>query len=140
MNDRTERNAAIVRQLEIEANISAGAYLAEVEEFQRLYRLERMQDIVFDLTEWIEAAGDLKRLADRGVRIEEDDAVLRFVQAGRSLRVRARDDMSISVDDNIMYPDTDCPVLDKTFYEEVMTRVFAWADADEAGQPKRYFE
>lgn len=140
MTDRSERNAAIVRQLEIEANISAGAYLAEVEEFQRLYRLERMQDIVFDLTEWIEEAGDLKRLADLGVRIEEDDAVLRFVQAERSLAIRARDDMSVSVDGRIMHPNAECPVLDKAFYDDVMARIFAWADADGADKPKRYLE
>jgi len=39
-----------------------------------------------------------------------------------------------------MHPNTACPVLDKAFYEEILARVFAWADADDAGQPKRYFE
>lgn len=138
MTDRNGRNAEIVRQLEIEANVSAATYLAEVDEFQRLYRLERMQDVVFDLAEWLEEAGDSKLLADLGVQIEEDDALLRFKQGRRLMVIRPRDDMSISVNGKIMHPDADCPVLDKAFYSEVIAAVFAWANVDEKDRPRRW--
>ncbi len=138
MTDRFERNAAIVRQLEIEANISAGAYLDEVEEFQRLYRLERMQDIVFDLTEWIEEAGDLDRLAELGVTVEENDAELVFKQGRRTMMIAPRDDMSISVDGKVVNPNADCPVLDKPFYDVLMGCVFEWAQPDAESKTKRY--
>lgn len=140
MTDRTERNAAIIRQLEIEANLSAVSYLEDVEEFGRLYRLERMQDIVFDLAEWIEASGDLKRLAALGVKLDEDDTGLGFEQGKRSMRVLPRDDMSISVDGKRFYPNVDCPVLDQSFYDEVMAGVFAWAGPEPERKSKRYFE
>ncbi|MBU2581205.1 MAG: hypothetical protein KJ622_05775 [Alphaproteobacteria bacterium] len=137
MTDRTERNAAIIRQLEIEANLSAASYIEDVEEFQRLYRLERMQDVVFDLAEWIEEAGDGKRLADLGVVVEDDDQGLRFKQGRRAMAILPRDDMSISVGGKAYFPDADCPVLDKAFYDEVMSGVFAWADLDADRRPKR---
>lgn len=140
MTDRTERNAAIIRQLEIEANLSAAAYLEEVEEFQRLYRFERMQDLVFDLAEWIEESGDLRRLAALGVELEEDEVGLGFTQGKRSMRVLPRDDMSISVDGRVFYPNVDCPVLDKPFYDEVMSGVFAWAGPEPESRPRRFLE
>lgn len=138
MTDRSEHNAAIVRQLEIEANVSAAAYVAELEEFQRLYRLERMQDIVFDLTEWIDESGDKSRLADLDVSIDETDAELVFKQGARSMVIEPRDDMSICVNGKIVSPNADCPVLDKPFYDVIMGCVFEWADPEAKSKANRY--
>lgn len=141
MSERNPRNEAIVRQLEADANAAAEIYLEDVEEFQRLYRLERMQDIVEDLAEWIEETGDLNLLNDLGVQVIEEDeiGVLMFVQGKRSMIVRPRDDMNIVVDGRIMQPNKDCPVLDQPFYAEVMSRVFGWAGPDNEAVPRRYF-
>lgn len=140
MAQRNERNEAIIRQLEQDANASAQMYEAEVAEFQALYRLERMQDVIDAIAVWLEDEGDIIRLAELGVVVEGDAGQpLEFVHGSRTLTIRARDDMSIVVGGKIMHPNRDCPVLDQPFYDEVMERIFDWAHGRGEG-PKRYFE
>lgn len=136
MTDRSERNAAIVRQLEAEANAMAAAYMADVEEFARLNRWQRMVDLLEELAEWMEQHGDAARLMTQGVAIDDDDGELRLVHGDRVMSLRARDDMTISVDGQIMEPDRDCPILDARFYEEVMSRINRWVDQDEDHKPR----
>ncbi len=140
MTERYERNAAIIRQLELQANAAAVQYAEEVAEYQRLYRLERMQDVVFDIADWIEEVGDEVRLAELGVDVIEDDGIVKLKQGARSFELRARDDMTIVVGGKIMHPNNELPVLDPPFYAEVMNRVFAWARQDSETKPRRYFE
>lgn len=128
---RYERNERIVRRLELEANESAATYIAEVEAFARETRLRRMKDLLEELMEWMEAEGDLDRLQAQGVELEEKEGLVRLVQGARNMTLRARDDMSITVDGKIMYPNHDCPVLDDEFYGDVMARVYRWARLDE---------
>lgn len=137
MSKRLEKNQAIIQQLEADANAAAAAYVAEVDEYQRLYRLERMQDIVCDLTEWIESSGDEALLAELGVHVREDDGVVTLKQFHRAIEIRPRDDMTIAVAGKIMQPNRDCPVLDQPFYDEVMGRVFSWAREQDADKPRR---
>ncbi len=140
MPQRSARNEAIIRQLELEANASAELYEAEVEEFQALYRLERMQDVVDDIGDWLEDEGDLDRLNLLGVSVDADaGAPLRFRQGQRLFTIRARDDMSIAVDGKIMHPNRECPVLDQALYDEVIARLFDWAHKRQGDGPRRYF-
>lgn len=137
---RYERNERIVRRLELEANESATTYIAEVEAFARETRLRRMKDLLEELTEWMEEEGDLDRLQAQGVELDEEEGLVRLVQGARNMTLRARDDMSITVDGKIMYPNHDCPVLDDEFYGDVMARVYRWAHFDENNGPRRKFE
>ncbi len=135
MSTKKGRNA-IIRQLLAEANAYAEAYEADVAEFHRLYRIERMQDIVDDFHETLDETGDLGKLADLGVSIREKDGQLHLKKSGRTLVIRARDDMSIAVDGSIMHPNQEHPALDRPFYEEVLARVMSWAK-DSESPPKR---
>ncbi|MDX2288489.1 MAG: hypothetical protein NW217_06680 [Hyphomicrobiaceae bacterium] len=135
MSTKKGRNA-IIRRLLTEANAYAEAYEADVEEFQRLHRIERMQDIIDDFHEALDENGDAGRLADLGVSIREENGQLHLHKSGRTLVIRARDDMSIAVDRKVMHPDPDCPVLDRSFYEEVLARVMTWAK-DTSDRPRR---
>ncbi|MEQ8825904.1 MAG: hypothetical protein RIC14_16180 [Filomicrobium sp.] len=140
MVQRSERNNAIIRQLEIDANASARVYETEVQEFQALYRLERMQDVVEAIGDWLEDEGDLDRLDVLGVLVDgESGKPLKFVQGRRTFTIRARDDMSVVVGGKIMHPNRECPVLDQRFYDEVMSQVFEWAQGEVTRGPKRYF-
>ena len=137
---RNERNERIVRRLEIEANASAATYIAEVEAFARETRLKRMTDLLEELMEWMEEEGDLDRLQAQGVELDEEDGLVRLVQGARNMTLRARDDMSITVDGKVMYPNHDCPVLDDEFYGDVMACVYRWARLDENNGRRRKFE
>ncbi len=128
---RNERNEQIVRQLEIEANESAAMYIAEVEAFARQTRLKRMTNLLEELMEWMEEEGDLDRLQAQGVELDEEEGLVRLGQGARNMTLHARDDMCITVDVKIMYPNHDCPVLDDEFYGHVMARVYPWVRHEE---------
>ncbi|MEO1205592.1 MAG: hypothetical protein AAFV45_04605 [Pseudomonadota bacterium] len=127
----------IVRQLEDEANAAARAYEEAVQDNERSYRVGRMEDLIDDLSERLEAL-ELARLESLGVALDDTtDGVLILRRGLSAFEVRARDDMSISVNGKIVRPNPEFPVLTDDLYDDVMLHVIAWLDPSRAG-PKRF--
>ncbi len=140
MTERNPRNIEIVRQLEVDANATAAAYLVDVNDFARQTRLKCMADLLEEFIEWMDERGDTERLEDAGVDVSEDDGLIELRQGKRKLELRASDDMSIAVDGKSMQPNPDCPILDDAFYVEVMRSIDAWLDGEAKKGTQRYFE
>ncbi|MEL7050023.1 MAG: hypothetical protein AAFO75_13905 [Pseudomonadota bacterium] len=126
----------IVRQLEREANIAAQAYEEAVQKNERAYRIERMEDLVDDLAERLDEL-ETSLFNELSIVMHDDvDGRFTLVREGREFEVRARDDMTIAVNGQIVHPDPQFPVLTMSLYDNVLQRVLSWADPSTAG-PRR---
>ncbi len=121
----------IIRDLEAQANETARRYLRTVAAFGDEQRRRRMETLIEDLSDWIDENGDTQRLIDLGVEVHVDEGSLRIVQGDRTMFVQPRNDMSVVVGGVIMQPDRDWPVLDRLFYDDVLARIYRWAQQDE---------
>ncbi len=118
---------AIIRQLEADANAHARRHFADVAEFSRLQRLERMQILIDDIADWLDEKGDRARLVAFGVSVHDGEGTFSLKQGRRTLKLLPRDDLSFTVDGRIMHPNRDCPTLDRRCYDEVLARLIDWA-------------
>ncbi len=117
----------IIRQLERDATIAALQYGADVAAFVRRQRVERMAVFVGDVLCWLTLRGDLDRLArGRVVSIEDGGGTFTLRIDGRTLVVRPRSDLSITIGDAVIFADPDCPVLDQRRYDEALGHIRRW--------------
>ena len=119
----------IIRRLEADANEIARDYLEQQAELERAEDIVRMEMLVDDLAEALHQRGEAARLRTLGVRIKEThDGVLWFLKGHKKLAVRPRANMTVKVGQTTVHPNRDCPVFDEQFYQDIMSRVFQWAE------------
>lgn len=126
MSEGTCNTELIVRALEAEANAVAAelAKLSKVE--NKDYRLSRMESLIEDLMERIvESEGHTFEWL--GITMFAGDGGFDLCQGERRLEVRAGNELSIVVDNLVMEPNPELPILDNEFYDAIMERILDWA-------------
>ena len=127
MPNTASSRQAIIRQLQTDANAHARKHAADVVAFQHEERRGRMMVLVQDVLERIVAGGDGAELDRLRVNIRPLGGAFTLLQDGRELTVYPRDDMSLMVGRTIVYPNHDCPVLERSCYDEIMMMILRWA-------------
>ena len=119
----------IIRRLEADANEIAQDVLKLQADVEREEALARMEVIIGELAAEITARDDAAELNALGVRIKEThDGALWFMKGHKKLALRPRDNLSVKIGQATVYPNRDNPVFDDRFYDDIMERVFKWAE------------
>jgi len=124
--------ATTVEMIKQNALAAARAHEAAVAERERLYRLERMTDIVTALGEHFREAGDTF-LEDCGIEMRgRGDGVVLF-KAGWAFEIAPRDDMTVTANGAAIRPDPQFPVLTAELEGDIRGRIQRWAQSIDDG-------
>lgn len=124
-----------VQKIMVEALTSAETHAADVAERERLYRLERMGDIVEALAtrfeEWDHGFVD-----GLGIACVRRDGALVLKKAGWALVVAPHDDYTLAVNGNTVRVDRRFPMLADGLYGDLKGRIARWAEAIDDGSAR----
>lgn len=124
-----------VQKIMVEALTSAETHAADVAERERLYRLERMGDIVEALAtrfeEW-----DRGFVDGLGIACVRRDRSLVLKKAGWAFVVAPHDGYSLAVNGNSVRVDRRFPMLADGLYDDLKGRISRWAEAIDDGSAR----
>ena len=123
---------AIVEQFKPNALRTAAEYSASVDEYQRLYRLERMTDIITALEDYFDDNGGAF-LKSIGISCSRKGGSVVLRKSGWAFVISPRDDMSLSVNSAVVWPDPKFPLLTDELYAQIMRGIVLWAKSIDDG-------
>jgi hypothetical protein len=126
-----EKAMSIVEQIKQDALRTAAEYAASVDD-QRLYRLERMTDIITALEDYFDDNGGAF-LKSIGTSCSHKGGSVVLRKSGWTFVIAPRDDMSLSVNSAVVRPDPKFPLLTDELYAQIMRGIVLWAKSIDDG-------
>lgn len=127
---------SIVDRIKQEALRTAAEHAAAVNERERLYRLERMADIVGALDDRFDENGRAF-LKSVGITSERKGASLLLRKSGWVFVIAPRDNMTLSVNSAVVRPDPEFPLLTDALYGQIIRAIVLWAQRIDEGMAGR---
>jgi hypothetical protein len=117
---------SIVEQIKQDALRTTAEYAASVDEYQRLYRLERMTDIITALEDYFDDNGGAF-LKSIGISCSRKGGSVVLRKSGRAFVIAPRDDTSLWVNSAVVWPNSKFPLRTDELYAQIMRGMVLWA-------------